>query len=104
MTDFSQLPKHPNAYSELPTEIPCAWCEKHAYGQRTFTLLTIVFLGFWAYVRTDDLTLCPRCMRQALLERTLLNLLTANVLAPIVIAWHGILFLRTFLGYSKWQP
>src|SRR5262249_30869336 len=57
MTDFSQLPKHPNAYSELPTEIPCPWCQKYAYDQRTYTLLTLVFIGFWAYARADDVTL-----------------------------------------------
>jgi hypothetical protein len=104
MTDFSQLPKHPNAYSDLPTEIPCPWCQKYAYDQRTYALLTLVFIGFWAYARADDVTLCPGCMRQALLQRTLINLLTANVISPVVILWHGILFVRTFFGRRRWEP
>jgi hypothetical protein len=105
MSDFSDLPRYQNAYSDLPTEIPCSWCGKHAYNLKSYTLITIIFLGVFIVFRSDRVTNCPRCMRKALLQRTLVNLLTANLLSPIVIVWHGVLFLGTFVGHQqKWSP
>ena len=101
--DFSSLPRHPLADSDLPTEIPCEGCGKHVPGIRSTTLVTIIFLIVYFYTRTDSVGLCPPCARAALLRGALFNLFTANVVSPVVLVLNGLGFVGTFFRRTTWE-
>jgi hypothetical protein len=101
--DFSSLPRHPNADSDRPTEIPCEGCGKYHPGSRSTSLLTIVFLVVFVYTRTDRVSLCPACARAALVRGTLFNLFTANLISPIVLIFNGLTFVGTFFRRTSWE-
>jgi len=63
----------------------------------------LLFLGIFAVWRTVVRTGCPRCIRRALLGRTLVNVVLANVLwLPVVLPWHLIQALRSLRsGHSR---
>jgi hypothetical protein len=61
---------------------------------RVFDYLVFLFVAF--AVRTVMHTACPRCMRTSLLLRSVLNVVLANILCPVVLLVHGIQFLMTF--------
>jgi hypothetical protein len=91
------------ADSNLPTEIPCETCGKHLPGIHSTPLVTIVFLIFFVYTRTDSVSLCPTCARWALVRGVLFNLFTANLLSPVVLVMNGITFTGTFFRETTWE-
>src|SRR5947209_18571247 len=99
--NFAALPTYRSIALDIPTAGPCPWCGRVTDNIKRYTLITLVFLLAFFIVRHDEVANCPSCMRKALLQRTLLNVLTANVFCPIVIVWHGILFVRTFFGRPR---
>jgi hypothetical protein len=85
-------------FPAIQHEICCSWCGRHSPKVRSYSLLHLVFPWVFIYVRTESVLNCPSCMRSCLLQRTLLGILTANLLAPIVIVWNSFQFLRTFFA------
>src|SRR5262245_1072378 len=81
----------------LHTEVCCGECEEPRAGIRTYQVVYLVFLCAVVYVRRDEVLRCPRCMRAYLAVRLLPALLLANVVAPLVLAWWLVLFVRTCL-------
>ena len=79
------------------TEVRCEECGRADPRTRTYSLVYIVFLLVFFLVRFDSYFKCPRCMRAHLLMRVPLAALLANVLAPLVLLWWLVLFLRTLL-------
>lgn len=79
------------------SEVPCSWCGQYVPNVKSYELLHLVFLGVFFYFRVDTVINCPGCMRRGLVGRTLLGLVTANLLSPIIIVWNTIQFLRTFI-------
>jgi hypothetical protein len=101
--DFSDLPRHPMADSDLPTEIPCEGCGKYLPGTHSTSLPIIIFLGLKLFVNNDSASLCPPCARWALVRVTLINLFTANLISPVVLVMNGIAFAGTFIRKTTWE-
>jgi hypothetical protein len=82
-------------YDLIP--LPCPRCGQPTQSlkrYRVFDYLLFLYV-FFAYQSVMH-TACPRCMRKSLALRTLLNMVLANILAPLVLLVHGFAFLRTF--------
>jgi hypothetical protein len=78
-------------------EVPvCGGCERPRPDVRTYSVPHIVFLLVFFYWRVDEVQKCPRCMRNHLLAGSPLALILANVLAPVVLIWWFVLWLRTY--------
>jgi hypothetical protein len=90
----------------LPTEeplrydliaLPCPCCGQPTQSLKRYRVFDyLVFLFIFVGYQSVMKTACPRCMRKSLLLRSLVNLVLANVLAPIMLLMHGIAFLATF--------
>jgi hypothetical protein len=83
--------------------LSCPRCAAPTDSLKRFRLhqwLVFIWIGWWT--RTAEYTACPACMRKILLERTLVNIPTANLIWPIVLVTNAICFARTFgRGHSK---
>jgi hypothetical protein len=80
--------------------IRCPSCTAPTASLKRYTMCELlVFVGIFAFTRRSTCTQCPGCMRKTILTRTAYNLITANLLWPIVVLpWHTVLFCMT---YSK---
>jgi hypothetical protein len=78
-------------------EMRCGWCGKSSANVSSYSILHVLFVIFFIHFRVDTAISCPSCMRNCLLQRSLLNIVTANLLCPIVLVWNGFQFLRTLL-------
>jgi hypothetical protein len=87
----------------LPTEIPCEICGKHLPGIHSTSLPILAFLGFYILFHNTTAGLCPPCARWALVRGTLINLVTANLLFPIVLVMNGCTFAGTFFPKTTWE-
>jgi hypothetical protein len=97
-SSFSGLTPYPSNPYRLPlSEIVCGECEQARPNIRSYAVIHVIGLVFFAYWRWDTHVKCPRCMRRYLGRRFLLALLLANVFAPIVVIWWGVVYLRTHL-------
>jgi hypothetical protein len=93
----SGLPDYPLTLEErLLGEVACASCERRLPATRSYTVLYIICIGCFVFWRVDTLFCCPQCARKYLLSRSVIALLLANVLAPIVLVWWAVQFLRTY--------
>jgi hypothetical protein len=103
---FASLPSYPGSYEGLPdypgklltwTEVPCGECGGYLAGTKSYSVLYVIFLCFFALFRVEPVMKCPGCMRRYLLVRLPLAVLLANLAAPLVLVWWAVLFLRTFI-------
>jgi hypothetical protein len=69
----------------LPLFIDCPMCGQPTGNLKCYEMGIVVFLGCAVSWNIEGELGCPRCIRWKLLVYTLINLLTANVLWPIVI-------------------
>jgi hypothetical protein len=82
-------------YDLIPLPCPhCGQATRSLKRYRVFDYLLFLFVAF-AYQSVMH-TACPRCMRKSLLLRSLVNLVLANFLFPLVALVHGTAFLATF--------
>ena len=91
----------PHQHSPL---IACPKCGKPSPSLKQLVLCNLlVFVFVMAFTRRGTYTSCPSCMRGTILERTLINIIPANVLwLIIVLPWHTVQFLRTYSeGHSS---
>jgi hypothetical protein len=63
----------------------------------------LLYLFVFAYHRRKTVVACPRCMRAAIFESTVINVLPANLLwVVLVLPWNAILFGMSFTrGHSR---
>lgn len=94
-SSLSNLPDYPVNPFEL-SGVQCQECEQIRPRTRTYLVLHIIFLVIVTVWRADPMVKCPQCMRRYLCRRLPLALLLATILAPIVLLWWAVLFLRTF--------
>ncbi len=86
------------------TALPCPKCNQMTTSMKSYTMVQfLLFIWFFAFWRRQTLTLCPSCMRNELLMKTLINLIPANLLwLVLVLPWHTVLFCMTFAdGHSS---
>jgi hypothetical protein len=79
----------------------CPWCDEFTHSLKAFDLpkFLIIPVHHFHYhlYETDPTEACPRCMRGFLIKFAACNLLTANVLWPvIVLPWYVYHFVLTF--------
>jgi hypothetical protein len=79
-----------------PLIIVCPVCQKPTDSMKRLRVLTMIFLVLIIQGRGVDYTSCPSCMRRFILKRTLVNIVTANLIYPIVLISHVTQLLRTF--------
>jgi hypothetical protein len=105
-SSFASLPNSPRSYEGLPdypvklltwTEIPCDECEGYLAGTKSYSVVYLIFLCSLPVFWVDRVLKCPGCMRRYLLIRLPLAVLLANLLAPFVLVWWAVLFVRTFI-------
>jgi hypothetical protein len=89
---------------EPPEYIECPHCDCETDSLKEYLVLETFYfvLIFWRLERTL-LTACPKCMRKYLFNRLFANLVTSNLLWPIVnLPLYLITTYRTFmLGHSS---
>jgi hypothetical protein len=77
--------------------LPCPRCSKVTCSLKYYHILNVVFLLFAFRIESDRLIACPRCMRRLLALHSLVWLLIANLLWPVlVLAPNLVHFLMTF--------
>jgi hypothetical protein len=98
------LPEKPAGRTKTsPDQVRCTECGQYSDSIKRYTLGTLLFLFvFWVWSSRSE-TACPSCMRAKIASFCIVNLITANVLWPLIILpWTVILFLQTFTqGHSK---
>src|SRR5262249_3404466 len=85
-------------------QLPCPTC-----GQLTDSLKQyanfphlVVFLLFFAVSQRATYVGCPSCMRAKIATQMLINLLTANIISPIILLIQACFLIPTFMkGHSK---
>jgi hypothetical protein len=91
----AKAPATPPAASTLL--LPCGRCGRMTDRLKRHRLHNwLVFVWFFWWAQTADYTACASCMRAILLQRTLVNIPTANLLWPIVLVRHAVFFTGTF--------
>jgi hypothetical protein len=92
---FSDLPKwqpRPEVYEEYP----CQCCGQPSRLTRSYTVPLVLFgLVFWLRW-TETVFECPRCIRRRLWRGLPIRLLLANMVAPIMLIWMGVLYGRSY--------
>jgi hypothetical protein len=97
-------PQHAHAQHGGDAALPCPKCNQMTTSLKSYTMVQfLLFVWFFAFWRRQTLTLCPSCMRNELLMKTLINLIPANLLwLFLVLPWHTVLFCMTFAdGHSS---
>jgi hypothetical protein len=83
--------------------LPCPACHTPTASlkrHRLYRLLVFIGVAWWA--QTAEYTACPPCMRRVILQRTLINIPTANITWPIVLIIHAVHFAGTYRsGHSR---
>jgi hypothetical protein len=65
--------------------LPCPECKQMTGSLKSRRILTIIFVVFAYGAQTKPTVACPRCMRKNLFASGLVNIISANVLWPIII-------------------
>jgi hypothetical protein len=83
--------------------LPCPSCGKSTTSlkrHRLYRLLVFIGVAWWA--QTAEYTACPPCMRSVIVQRTLINIPTANLTWPILFVIHTFHFVGTYRsGHSR---
>jgi hypothetical protein len=101
---YAQPYAPPSQHVHGDTALPCPKCNQMTTSLKSYTMVQfLLFVWFFAFWRRQTLTLCPSCMRNELLMKTLINLIPANLLwLFLVLPWHTVLFCMTFSdGHSS---
>lgn len=96
-------PPH-HAHAHGGDALPCPKCNQMTTSLKNYTMVQfLLFIWFFAFWRRQTMTLCPSCMRNELLMKTLINLIPANLLwLFLVLPWNTVLFCMTFAdGHSS---
>jgi hypothetical protein len=105
-TDMSQF----DVNGELIDLRRCSWCDELTQSLKAFNLPKLFFIPIphvhYHMHETDPTEACPGCMRWVLLKYLACQIITANVLWPIlVLPIYLVYFVRTFVkGHSAWGP
>lgn len=84
--------------------ITCPKCGQPTASLKQYVLCNLlVFVWIMAFTRRGTYTSCGPCMRGTILERTLINIIPANLLWVIVVLpWHIVQFCRSYSdGHSN---
>mgnify|MGYP001603202908 CR=1 FL=1 len=93
---YGQGPQSPQALAATGA-IMCPKCHRPSDSVKCYRMMgVLVFLFVGAWWQTKRLVACDSCMRTELLISSAINLVTANVLSPLIFLWHGVLFAMTF--------
>ena len=86
-----------------PNHITCPKCHEPKDSVKSYTMMSfLIFILVGAWWRTKRVVACDSCMRGELILSSCINLVTANLLSPFVLLWHGVLFAMTFQkGHSQ---
>jgi hypothetical protein len=87
------IPVEEKPTPKLPLFIDCPVCGRPTGNLKCYEMGCVVFLCLAVSWNVQDEVGCPRCIRWMLLYYTLINVLTANVLWPILIFPVSILHL-----------
>ena len=94
---------HGRPESEWP-ELPCPSCGKLTDSLKQYANFPhlIIFLLIFAVTQRATYVGCPSCIRAKIGTQMLINLLTANIISPIILPIQAIWFIPTFMkGHSK---
>lgn len=85
-----------------PGHLNCPICRAPSDSIKSYRMMSVlVFLLVGAWWRTKHVVACASCMRGELIKSSAINLITANLLSPLVLLWHTVLFAMTFqAGHS----
>ena len=88
------------AQESRPVACPC--CGRLTDSLKLYRVATFLFLLFAFVARSQQLVGCPRCVRGKIGRFALVNVVTANLLWPVIILpWSLILLACSFLrGHS----
>jgi hypothetical protein len=83
--------------------LDCSECGKLTNSLKDYRIVhLLICLVLFFQIKKQDYEACPSCMRKKLIERTLINIVPANIAFPIVLIIHTIQFCRTFIpGHSR---
>jgi len=77
--------------------ITCPKCHRPSDSVKCYRMMgVLVFLLIGAWWQTKRVVACDSCMRSELVISSAINLVTANLLSPLIWLWHGVLFAMTF--------
>lgn len=77
--------------------ITCPKCHEPKESIKIYTMMSfLIFILVGAWWRTKRVVACDECMRSELIMSSAINLVTANILSPIVLLWHAVLVAMTF--------
>ena len=80
-----------------PLVIVCPVCQEPTDSlKRLRVMYLFIFLILFVQGGGVDHTACPSCMRQFIVKRTLINIVTANLVWPIVLIFNGVQAMKTF--------
>lgn len=66
-------------------QIICPHCHQPSDSIKRSQIWLMVFVVFGYYLRRRTVTACATCMREQILSNAAMNLLTANILWPVII-------------------
>ncbi len=92
----------PHVHAHAP-HVHCPKCGQPSDSVKCYTMMSfLLFILVGAWWRTKRVVACAPCMRTELLTSSAINLVTANVLSPLVLIWHGVLFAMSYQeGHSS---
>lgn len=95
--------RYPPKRPPVTIPAPCPCCEKISGSIKCFTFTDWFFIVIGMAAQKRREIACPGCMRGKIMTHSIVQLLTANLLWPIVILPHCVvLLMRTFSkGHSK---
>ena len=80
-------------------ELECPCCGQTTQNLKFYGTATIVFMFVYVISLTKQFTRCPKCMRRSIYKMAIINLLTANLIWPFLIApVCFIQWIRSFYG------
>jgi hypothetical protein len=91
------------AGQQAPLIIACPICQKPTDSMKRLRVMYLfIFLVLFVQGRGVDYTACPDCTRRFIVKRTLINIVTANLLWPIVLIFNGAQMMKTYSsGHSQ---
>ena len=83
--------------------ITCPKCGRPSESVKSYTMMSfLLFIFVGAWWRTKRVIACASCMRGEIALSTVINIVPANLLFPLVFIWHVVLFAMTFAsGHSQ---
>ena len=90
-------------HSHGPVTLTCPLCGQASDSIKSYTMMSfLLFILVGAWWRTKRVVACPSCMRKEIALSSLITLVPANILFPLVGIWHTVLFAMTFAqGHSS---